>query len=444
MQAVKEGFELGLLFGNSFVDMYAKCGLLDDARNVLNMLEEEGKREEVSWTSLIAGYADAGRCEEALDCFGAMTMPGEGIAPNASTFTNLLKACRASSSSSSSSSSSPSSSSSSCSGAIDRGRELHSRATMAGFGRDMFVEAMLVDMYAVHGRLDDAQHVFDKVRVKNVVVWTALIAGYSKHGFDESALLHLELMRASGISGDAAAYVCAVKACGNLGAVGIGRDLHMSLVKAGILESPPATTEEEEERNPERGSAAILCNALVDMYSRCGEVGEARDAFALAGDGRAWNALVSGLASQGRHGRTLAILREMRRRGIFADSVTYVSVLAACNHAGLVAHGIAHLQEMMTLASGIRPNLEHCNCVVDLLARAGQLRAALAVSASMPFQPDIVTWVTILGACRKWGDDELGRHAFEHAASLHENHLGACVLMSSIHVDACAWEDADH
>lgn len=192
-------------------------------------------------------------------------------------------------------------------------------------------------------------------------------------------------------------------------------------------------------RPPERGleTDLIVGSSLVDMYAKCGLLAEAQEVFAnlLVRDLLLWNALITGYSQLGESGRAFNTFFEMTGEGLKPDLVTFVSILNACSHAGLVVDGVMCFDALIN-DYGLIPTLEHYNCMIDLLCRAGHMDKVVGLIEEMPLHPDIVVWHTVLGACRKLGDVELGLHVFENALLLDNNDVGACVSMFNICMNA--------
>ncbi|KAI5071883.1 hypothetical protein GOP47_0014134 [Adiantum capillus-veneris] len=404
-EAARAGFEGDLLVGSTLVDLYAKCGSLIEAHEVFNKLPV---RNVVSWTALIAGYAEYGQGREALILFEKMQH--EGISPNAVTFVCSLKACGSI-------------------GASYQGQDLHAKAISKGLDSHLLVGSALVDMYAKCGLIEKAQEVFDQLPTHNVVTWTALIAGFVESGHGEDALLQLEKMQEEGISPNAATFVCSLKACGNLGFTDRGRELHIDIARKGLEKDP------------------LVGSTLVDMYANCGTMETAQEVFdKLRGQSViSWNVLMAGYGQFGESENLFDTFDKMVGKGVKPNFVTFVNVLNACSHAGLVEKGQSFF-EVMSKDFGIVPTVEHQSCMVDLLGRAGQLDNAVGIVKKMQIHPDVlVVWRIILGACQKWGNMELGKEAFLHAVGMDEKGGSAYVCMSNIcaDYDLQDWSSAD-
>lgn len=393
-EVVNNDFEKDLFVCNSLLDMYAKCGSLGEARKVFDGLQD---RDVVSWTALIAGYADHGLNRNALICFEQMGI--ENVAPNAVTYLYGLKACASL-------------------GALDKGRELHTEMARDGFERDLLPASVLMDLYAKWGSTEEAHDVFKELPMQNTILWTTLIAGYSDQGLCEEALICFQQMQLAGVPADAVTFVCTLKACGNLGSLGKGLELHVHIVKEGY------------------DNDILIGSILMDMYAKCGLLVETRKVFdeLPLRDVVAWTALMAGYAYQGENDHVFFYFERMLEEGIQPNETTFLILFTVCNHAGLVSTGLKYF-EVMTKKYGIAPSIKHHNCMADLLGRAGQLNEASGILDRMPLQPNVISWETVMGSCRKWGDRVLARQAYESAVRLDINHSGVMVLMSNIYAD---------
>lgn len=219
--------------------MYAKCGELDDARQIFSSMTTKNV---VTWTALIAGYAQQGLGHEALVVYGQMEEAGLILA-NHVTFTCLLKSCAST-------------------GALQKGRELHSKIVKRGLLDNVVVGTCLVDMYSKCGELEDARQVFDSMNTKDVVTWNALVAGYAQQGLGKEALVLYGQLEDVGLNlASDHTFVCLLKACASTGALQKGRELHSQIVKKGLLDN------------------VVVGTCLVDMYAKCGELKDARQVF---------------------------------------------------------------------------------------------------------------------------------------------------------------------
>ncbi|KAH7434379.1 hypothetical protein KP509_06G014700 [Ceratopteris richardii] len=350
--------------------MYAKCGMLDRAQTLFDSLTVH---DVISWNALLAGYSHNGYGHKALSCFEQMQ--SEGFHPDAVTFTCSLKACG-------------------IVGDGDKGTAIHDRVRKLGLiENNIILGNALVDMYAKCGLLQDAHKTLKGLRVKDIVSWNALIAGYAEHGPAQEVLACLEQMELEKISLDAISFVYVLKACGNAGAIDQGQELHAEIARRGL------------ENDSHIGST------LIDMYAKCGLAMDAILVFnnLPVQDVVSWNAIIKGCGMNHNGKKAVEYFEGMQKQGLKPDAVTFPCLLSACSHAKLVAKG-KEMFELMPTVHGIRPSLDHYNCMIDILSRAGRIKEALRFIESMPCLPSIDMWTAILSACKEHdlAEDVLG------------------------------------
>eukprot|EP00250_Pteridium_aquilinum_P020231 c24757_g1_i1 orf=614-2650(-) len=409
------------MLGHCLVPLFVDCGSVEIALRIFKRLD---CRNQESWNSLIQGHLDCGNTQDAFTLFG--NMRADCVHPSKSTFMRLLKACAGLKS-------------------LERAQEVHAEIVKKGLEKSHFIGNTLVDVYAKCGSLADAQQVFDQQKNGNVVSWTALISGYVDCGFGKEALDCLDKMRVEGVLPNAVTMACSLKACSSTGAIDVGQELHAEVTKKGELyfESREKAHMRAHKLDSNEADKLLLGNALIDMYGKCGHVLDAQNVFDAMPlhDLVSWNALITVYSRQGHSEIVIELFDEMREEFIDPDGITFLSLLSACSHAGLVLKARTYF-EAMSKEYNVPPNSEHYNCVIDLLGRAGQLVEAIEMLERMPFQPTIFAWCSMLSACRKWGNVKLGRHAFECVMRLDEQHAAAFILMFNIYMDACMWEEA--
>ena len=184
------------------------------------------------------------------------------------------------------------------------------------------------------------------------------------------------------------------------------------------------------------GKELILGTTLVDMYAKCGMLRKAQEVFEKLPlrDEVSWNVLMAGYAQLGESKRVLNLFRAMRLEGNMPDLVTFLVLLNACNHGGLVGVGRSCFEAISKEYGGVATT-EHYNCMIDLFSRAGQFYETLRIFQEMPFQHDLVSWITLLSACTKWGYLEIGKKAFELVVELYRDNGAAYILMSNVFMD---------
>eukprot|EP01018_Ginkgo_biloba_P034752 Gb_24816 [translate_table: standard] len=398
----EKGFMPDRFLGNTLVNMYAKCGSLVDARRVFDQTPE---RNVVSWTVMIAAYVRYGYADEALTLFYEMLR--EGIQPNQFTFATILPACANLA-------------------AVEHGKKIHEEVIRGEFQSDIFVGSALVDMYVKCRNVENARHVFDKMPHRDVVSWTAMIAGYAQNGNGEEAIKLFRQMQMAGVKPDSDTFAIVLPACANLAALEQGKEIHEVIIRSGYQYN------------------VFVCSALVDMYAKCGSIENARHVFDQMPqqDVVAWNAMIVGYAMHGCGKEALRLFGQMQHSGTKPDHVTFVGVLSACCHAGLVDMGWQFF-ECMSRYYHITPTIEHYGCMVDLLGRAGYLDEAQDFINKMPIEPDAVVWGCLLGACRIHTNIELGECVAERLFELDPKDAAPYVLLSNIYAAAGRWDDIE-
>lgn len=377
---------------NALVTMYAKCGNLNYS---LMLFERCSDKNAITWSALITGYSQAGDSHKALKLFSKMHYAG--FVPSEFTLVGVLKAC-------------------SDVAAIEEGKQTHGYLLKSGYETQIYTATALVAMYAKFGFTGDARKGFDFLREPDLVLWTSIIAGYVQNGKNEEALSMYGRMQMCKILPNELTMASVLKACSNLAALEQGKQIHARAIKYGL------------------GPELSIRSALSTMYSKCGSLEEGFLIFRrmLQRDIASWNAMISGLSQNG-HGReALEIFEEMRLEGTKPDHITFVTVLSACSHMGIVKRGWAYFN-MMFDEFGLVPRVEHYACMVDVLSRAGKLNEAKEFIESATIDHGMCLWRILLPACRNHCNYELGAYAGEKLMELGSRESSAYVLLSSIY-----------
>eukprot|EP01018_Ginkgo_biloba_P006827 Gb_25737 [translate_table: standard] len=394
------GFASIVFIGNNLVNMYAKCEKIEDARHVFDQMP---KRQAITWTTIITGYAQNGLGDEALKLFWRMQRAGMRL--NQFTFASVVKA-------------------SAGIAALEPGKQVHSCILKTGFDSDVFVGSALVDMYAKCGIVEYARQVFDKMRERNVVSWSGMIAGYALNENDEEALKLFWQALMAGVKPNDFTFSSIFRACANLTALQQGRQVHCLSIKSGF------------------DLYTFVGSSLVGMYAKCGSIEDASQVFDKLPERNlaAWNAMIIGCAQHGRTKEALQLFSQIQLAGMKPNDITFLCVLSACSHAGLVDEGRLYF-DSMSQDHGITPRAEHYACIVDLLGRSGHLQEADDFIKQMPFEPIASVWGALLGACRMHGNMELGKLAAEKLFEMDPQNSGTHVLLSNIYAAAGRWDD---
>jgi pentatricopeptide repeat protein len=385
------------ILATALVDMYAKSGSPRKARQVFD--DELPVRDVVAWSVMMAGYVEHGCAHDAMECFRCMQE--EGILPDAFSFSCILQAC-------------------SKTGCIAMGTRIHAAVRSIGLvKKNTVLGTTLVDMYAKCGRLGSAKEAFDELPERDVVNWSALMNAYLQHGLTEEVLHCFQEMRSEGILPNVVTFACALKACGGRGSLGAGEEIHGEVSCRGLLDSE-----------------AMLGIALVDMYAKCARIMEARQVFEKLPicDVAAWNVLLAGHTQLGHGTDAMMLFDRMLSQDILPDAITFVTLLAALSHAGLLEEGREVFSGMASIYH-IVPSLEHYTCMVDLFSRAGQLHASAMLIECMRSSNDRRSLLlALLSACQRWRHaDELAKWAFEQCLQLDGTCASAYVFMGNIY-----------
>ncbi|XP_049408426.1 putative pentatricopeptide repeat-containing protein At3g08820 [Solanum stenotomum] len=399
---VKGGFDYDVFVKTGLVCFYARCGFLDDAHQMFDDIPEKNV---VSWTAIMTGYIDFGKFKEAIGLFRrSLEM---GLSPDSFTLVRVLSAC-------------------SRVGDVSAGEWIHRYAVEMDMGRNVFVNTGLVDMYAKCGEMAKAREVFDEMVEKDVVSWSAMIQGYAVNGLPKEALEVFYRMQRQSVRPDCYSMVGVLSACARLGALEVGEWASKLMDMNEFL------------------SNAVLGTALIDMYAKCGRMVSAWEIFKqmLVKDRVIWNAVVSGLAMHGYVKSAFCCFGQVEKLGIKPNGNTFIGLLCACTHAGLVDDGRKYFQSMTHLYS-LEPAIEHYGCMVDLLGRAGLLDEAHSLIENMPMKANAVIWGALLSGCRLHRDTKLAEHVLKQLIELEPWNSGNYVHLSNIYASNNKWDDSE-
>ncbi|KAK3135456.1 hypothetical protein QOZ80_5BG0419130 [Eleusine coracana subsp. coracana] len=283
----------------------------------------------------------------------------------------------------------------------------------------------LISAHARAGQMRKARALFDAMPDKTIVSWTALVSGYTAAGDFAYAVEAFRLMQTGGFDPDDVSVVAVLPACAQLGALELGRWIHAYCDRRGMM------------------CKTFVRNALMEMYAKCGCMDQALQLFhgTYDKDVISWSTVIAGLAAHGRAREAVAMFAEMEREGkVRPNGVTFVGLLSACSHAGLLEEGLRYFDGMKE-TYGVDPGVEHYGCVVDLLGRSGRVQHALDTVRGMPFPADAKIWGSLLSACRSHGDVETAVVAAERLVELEPGDVGNLVMLANVYAAAGRWGD---
>lgn len=397
------GFVPNVILETVLLEFYSRCGELDDARKVFERMEDKNV---LTWNSMIRGYSQEGYIEEAFELFRAKRRGG--IASDKFTFPALLSGaatgedCKF----------------------LQEFRSIHACIIKTGLESDKFVGASLVTMYSRNHCLEEARSAFDETSSKDIGVWASMISACAKNKQGAQAIDLFSEMLLLGITPSPSIFPSLFGACGELSALEMGKQIHGYVSKNGL-----------------RLLDSAAQNSLVTMYSNCGLLIDARRIFSSIPDPNvvSFNSMISALAQHGHAAEAYELSRTMELVGIRPDGVTLLNLLSAFNHAGLVEEGLESFSSMEETYR-IEPTYQHYACVVDSLARAGEIDKAFGLIGAMPFEPDASLRRIVLGACAKHRNLETGKRIAEQLVELEPDEATNYVLIANVYarVGRCA------
>jgi len=402
LRACLDHKEEQVLVGTALLDMYAKCKHLVYACRVFYAMPV---RNEVTWSALIGGFVLCDRMVEAFSLFKDMLAQGLCFLSPTSV-ASALRVCASLSD-------------------VRMGTQLHALLAKSGIHTDLTAGNSLLSMYAKAGLINETMALFDEMAVKDTVSYGALLSGFVQNGKAEEAFLVFKKMQACNVEPDVATMVSLIPACSHLAALQHGRCSHGSVIIRGLA------------------SETSICNALIDMYAKCGRIDLSRQVFdkMAARDIVSWNTMIAGYGIHGLGKEATTLFLGMKNQGFAPDDVTFICLISACSHSGLVTEG-KHWFNLMTQKHDILPRMEHYICMVDLLARGGFLDEAYQFIQSMPLKADVRVWGALLGACRIHKNIDLGKQVSRMIQKLGPEGTGNFVLLSNIFSAAGRFNEA--
>ncbi|KAK9095936.1 hypothetical protein Sjap_021433 [Stephania japonica] len=400
----KTGFELVPIVANSIIDMYSKCGRVEEAAW---LFENMPFRTLISWNIMFSVYNNGECGNEPFHLF--QRMQEEEEIPDEYTFVSLMKAC-------------------SVHGAICEGSQIHASLITRGLwiSSRIILASSLVDLYVKCGQLADARKLFDEIALKNVICWTVMIVGYIQEGNLCDAMNLFDDFRKTEFQVDGFILSSLIGVIADFALLEQGKQFHSYILKL------PS------------GLDISVANSVIDMYLKCGLLEEAKKCFDEMSNRSlvSWTVMIAGYGKYGYGEEAIWLFEQMELNMIYPDDVAYLAVLSACSHAGLIEE-CRHYFSILCVDNRIKPRVEHYACFVDLLGRGGYLEEAKNLIQSMPFEPTVEIWQTLLGACRVHRDLEMGREVGEILLRLDgDNHVNY-VMLSNLYAEAGKWLECE-
>ncbi|XP_057454662.1 pentatricopeptide repeat-containing protein At2g46050, mitochondrial [Lotus japonicus] len=399
---VKVGFDLDCFVGCALVDLYAKCGLVENARRAFCAVP---CRDLVMCNVMISCYALNCLPEEAFSMFNLLRM--DGANGDEFTFSSLLSVCDTLE-------------------YYDIGKLAHSLILRQAFDSDVLVASALINMYAKNENITDARGVFDEMLIRNVVAWNTIIVGCGNYGDGSEVLKLLRDMLREGFSPDELTISSTISLCGYASAITETLQTHAIAVKLSFQEF------------------LSVANSLISAYSKCGNITSALKCFRLTEepDLVTWTSLIHAYAFHGQAEKATEMFEKMLSCGVVPDRVSFLGVLSACAHCGLVTKGL-HYFNLMTSVYQIVPDSDHYTCLVDLLGRYGLIDEAFELLRSMPVEVESDTLGAFIGSCKLHANIGLAEWAAEKLFIIEPEKSVNYAAMSNIYASQRDWCDVE-
>ncbi|KAF9599687.1 hypothetical protein IFM89_001633 [Coptis chinensis] len=399
---IRMGSYADVSVGNTCISAYAKCDDLCSAERVFYEIPI-GLKTVISWNSMISGYAHREKFTEAVLLYRKMCC--EGVRPDLSTILSLLSSIVHPE-------------------MLIQGKLIHCHGIKLGCDSDVSVVNTLISMYSKCEEIDRARFLFNSMGERSCVSWTAMIGGYAEKGDVDEAFNLFNAMEATTEKPDLVTVVALLSACGQTGSIDLGRWINRYAISNGF------------------GNSIMVCNALIDMYSKCGSMIDAREIFLSMPERTvvSWTTMIAGYALNGKFEKALCLFYQMVESGSKPNHVTFLAVLQACIHGGILEKGLECFA-LMTEVYKISPTLEHYACMADLFGRKGKLKEAFQFIKDMPMEPDAGVWGALLGACKIHNAIEIAECVADHLLRLEPKTAVSYVTMANIYAAEGEWKD---
>lgn len=421
---------------NAMISLHMNSGRFDLAAKQFELMAE---KDIVSWNSMISGYNQHGFDAEALCIFSKMLRESV-VKLDKYTLTSALSACANLEK-------------------LTIGKQIHAHIIITNFDTSGAVGNALISMYSKSGSVEiahrvlennmtsnfkvialtsildgylklgdiiPARRIFDSVKDRDVVSWTAMIVGYVQNGYNNEAMELFRSMVRDGPDPNNYTLAAMLSVSSSLASLDHGKQIHTRAIRFG------------------EASSVSVSNALITMYAKAGSVNAARCVFSLLprnNDTVSWTSMIIALAQHGLGEESLELFEQMLASGIKPDHITYVGVLSACTHMGLVKKGRDYFK-MLKDVHRIEPTSSHYACMIDLYGRAGMLLEAKEFIETMPIEPDNIAWGSLLASCRVYKNVELAKVAAERLLQIDPENSGAYSALANVYSACGKWKDA--
>lgn len=370
--ALKFGSEYDVVVGSSLVDLYGKCGNVDSSRKILDSMR---RRDNFLWSSMISGYSRNGYGEEAISLFKYMCQ--EGVELDQHALSSALKACVDI-------------------GGTEMGFQIHGQMVKYGYQRDCIVSSVLLNLYASSKQMVEAEKVFRRISDADIVSWNSMLMGYAQ--MDSSSIscieLYRELNRTTVLENDGTTLVAVLKFCQRESNLQVGLQIHAEIIKSGFCHE------------------TIIGNAVINMYSMCGSVEDARKAFRtmVHRDDISWSSIIGVSEGNGMELEALRLCKEMLAAGIHLSCFSLPSCITACS--GLSAMDLGKQFHSFAIKLCFGTDLYVGSSLIDMYAKCGSMENSVQAFDEQQ-NPNVVTFNALISGFAQHGNADEAIKTFE-------------------------------
>lgn len=428
---------------NALLDLYAKFRVFDCVKRLFDLMDA---KDSTSWNIVMAAKLGEGKMEETLDFFWRLPnkcvsswntiidgllqqrlegkalellyqMLNLGYAFDGVTFSISLVLASSLKN-------------------LDLGRQIHSRLLRAGMNEDSFVSTSLLDMYCKCREMHKASWIFREIQLRSskggpdyfmaqTVSWSTMIAGCVQNGMIGDAMLYLRSMILEKLKIDLFTLTTVVTASANNALLELGQQIHAHTLKLGDAQD------------------VFLRASMIDMYAKCGKLDDSWSYFRETRTRNIvlWSAMISSYAIHGLGKEAIQLFELMRNEGIKPNEVSFLALLTACSHAGLVDEGCKYFR-MMTGVYGIRPDIKHFCCMIDVFGRAGHLKEINDFIYENGIQHLKEVWNTYLSCCWLHKNVEVASWVSKKLLEIDPQQPEPYLLISNTYSANGIWEEA--
>ncbi|KAD7117539.1 hypothetical protein R6Q59_005846 [Mikania micrantha] len=375
---------------NAMISGFIRHEMIEES---LKLFEEMPRRNVISYTAMIDGYAQIGEIEKARKLFESMPIRNEV------SWTVMISAYVEI-------------------GKFDEAKELFGQMPY----KNVVSVTSMITGYCKEGNMDDARVLFEQIQHRDDVSYNAMITGYAQNGRGEEALRLLIDMIRSRLRPDQYTLVSILAACSSLASLTEGKQTHALVFKYRF------------------NTNVSVGNALITMYSKCGNILDFESIFEhiCTPNIVSWNTIIAAFAQHGLYEKAVCYFKKIELHGIEPDGITFLSLLSACGHAGMVKESLYWFESMKTIYKA-EPRYEHYACLIDILGRSGQVEKAYKMIQEMPFEADFGVWGALLAGCCFSLNIELAELAAQEIMKLDPKNSGAYVMLSNIYAASGLW-----